>query len=93
MGGNFGFFGSVSAEQNHASVAAHLGKGGNFSIAEHTKLLADRQIHLAKVRRTEEDKLLSMIEQFKSNKVGLRGEDESKARKCLTSYMYKQFVS
>ena len=41
MGGNFGFFGSVSAEQNHASVTAHLGKGGNFCISEHIKLLAD----------------------------------------------------
>ena len=72
MEGNFGFGGLVSAKQNHASVAAHLGKGSNFCIAKHIKLLADRQMHLAKVGRTEEDKSLSTIDQFKSNKVGMR---------------------
>ena len=40
--GKSGFGGSVSAEQNHASVAAHLGKGGNFCIAKHIKLMEDR---------------------------------------------------
>ena len=50
-------------------------------------------MHFAKVRRTEEDKLLSTIYQFKSNKVGMRDENESEARKILSSYMYKQFLS
>ena len=75
MEGNFGFGGSLSAEQNHDSVAAHLGKGGKLCISEQIKLLADRQMHIAKVHRTEEEKLLSTTEQFKSNKVRLRGEN------------------
>ena len=74
MEGKFGFGGSVSAEQNHSSVTAHLGNGGNFCIAKHIKLLADQQVHLAKVCISEEDKLPSTIDQFKSNKVVLRGE-------------------
>ena len=41
MEGNFGFDGSVSAEQNHASVESHLGNGGNFCIAEKIKLMVD----------------------------------------------------
>ena len=93
MESNFGFGVSVSAEQNHASFAAHLGKGINLCIAEHIKLLEDRQSHLAKVRQTEGYKLLSMIDQFKSNKVELRGENESKARKVMSFYMNKKFLS
>ena len=65
MEGNCGFGGSMSAEQNNAIFAGHLRKGGNFCIAKHIKLLADPKIHLAKIRRTEEDKLLSTINQFK----------------------------
>ena len=65
MEGNFVFGGSVSAEQNYASVAAHLVKGVNFCISKHIKLLADQQMHIAKVCQTDEYKLLSMINQFK----------------------------
>jgi hypothetical protein len=48
--GNFNFDGSVPAEQNNSSIAAHMGHGGNFAIAKHDKALVNRQIHLAKQR-------------------------------------------
>ena len=41
MEGNFGFSGLVSAEQNHTSVSAHLGKGVNFCISKNIKFLSD----------------------------------------------------
>ena len=90
---NFVFGGSVSAEQNHAIVTDHIGMGVNFCIAKHIKLLADQQMHLANVLLTEEDKLISTIDQLKSNKLGLRGENESKASKVLSSYMYENCLS
>ena len=44
---NLGYKGSVPSEQNHASNIAHIGQGGNFSIAEHIKKLYDGQIYLS----------------------------------------------
>eukprot|EP00957_Ditylum_brightwellii_P206978 15350887-Ditylum_brightwellii.AAC.1 len=72
--------GSTHAEQNHASIVSHSRNGGNFSIAEHSKLLIERQVQQDKVR--SENKMRSYQPQrgFKSQKPGVKGEHENEAR-------------
>jgi hypothetical protein len=41
--GNLKMMGDAPAEQNHASVVAHLGKGASWSIPEHVRQLIERQ--------------------------------------------------
>lgn len=91
--GTFGFSGSVPAEQNHASIVAHLGRGGNLCIAEHIKLLVERQLHLAKIRQKNDNNLYLQICQFKSNLAGQRAINQKKARETLSSYMYYKFCN
>lgn len=91
MEGHFNFNGSVPAEQNHSSVAAHLGRGGNFEIAEHIKALVDRQVHFAKERKNHTDKLKSTIERFRSSLAGQRGRNEQEARKSLSLFGFNKY--
>jgi hypothetical protein len=88
LDGNFNFNGSVPAEQNHSSIAAHMGCGGNFAIAEHVKALVDRQIHLAKQRKSADDRLHSASERHKSSKAGSRGRDENAAQRVLSNFAF-----
>ena len=39
---HLGLNGSVPAEQNHASICAHIGNGRNFAICEHINKLHNR---------------------------------------------------
>ena len=41
--GNLGLLGSVPAEQNHASIVAHLGEGASWEIAQHIQHLMNCQ--------------------------------------------------
>jgi hypothetical protein len=54
--GNLLLDGSVPAEQNHSSVAAHLGRGGSWSVAEQVTKLLKRQTHISTKRRQIEQK-------------------------------------
>ena len=63
---NLGLNGSVPAEQNHASICAHIGNGGKFAMCEHINTLHDRQIDLTKKRMKKEHFLRSTIRNHKS---------------------------
>ena len=50
--GNLMVLGSVTAEQNHASIIAYIGEGGNWSIMLHmSKLMSRHQDHVKKKNR------------------------------------------
>ena len=88
--GNFGCKGSTHAEQNHSSITAHLGQGGNFSIVEHIKVLIERQVRLGKQRRELELKNNQTRKRFKSAKAGHRGLIETEAKKVLSTYAFEK---
>jgi hypothetical protein len=44
------FYGSVPAEENHSSMAAHLDLGASWSIVEQVSKLLERQKHLTSKR-------------------------------------------
>eukprot|EP00957_Ditylum_brightwellii_P015743 1186774-Ditylum_brightwellii.AAC.1 len=52
--GSFDCKGSTHTEQNDASIVCHLGSGGNFSIAEHLKLLIEMQVTQSKNKSENE---------------------------------------
>ena len=65
--GNLQVNGSVSAEQNHSSIKAHLGKGNHWSICENVKeLLVRQQLH-AKQKNADEQSLHVQSFKYKSN--------------------------
>ena len=49
--------GSVPAEQNHSSIIAYIGDGGNWSIMLHMSKLMSRHQDQVKKKKTEEDVL------------------------------------
>ena len=57
---SLGYNGSILSEQNHTSNCAHIGKGGNFYIAEQIKKLHDRQICFSQLRINTEHKRRQM---------------------------------
>eukprot|EP00957_Ditylum_brightwellii_P212073 15366932-Ditylum_brightwellii.AAC.1 len=79
--GSFGCKGSTYMDQNHASIVSHLGNGGNFSIAEHLKLLIERHIQQGKVRPENQIRSHQLQRGFKPQKPGVKGENENEARK------------
>ena len=88
---NLGLNGSVPAEQNHASICAHIGNGGNFAICEHINKLHDRQIDLTKKRMKKEHFLRSTIRNHKSTFVSNIAHIDVAARKMLSDKSYKIF--
>ena len=82
--GNLMVNGSVAAEQNHASVVAHLGKGANWGVAEHISHMLKRQIHLTTLRRQKENSRFVLTHRYKS-KLGM--EDQT-AKKSLSAFAY-----
>eukprot|EP00957_Ditylum_brightwellii_P094552 7200730-Ditylum_brightwellii.AAC.1 len=72
--GSFDCKGSTHTEQSHTSIVSHLGNGGNFSVAEHLKLLIERQVQQGKVKSENEIRSRQL-----SRKVG------PKPLSCLTS--------
>jgi hypothetical protein len=73
----------VSAEQNHSSIIAHLGKGANWSVVEHTSQLCNCQAHMAHKFRELENQLHVQVSQYKSGLVGSQKKDDNWPRKVF----------
>jgi hypothetical protein len=86
--GNLDLHGSVPAEQNHSSVAAHLGRGGSWSVAEQVTKLLDRQTHLTTKRRQNEQKAYVVAVKYKSKYCDQDGYDDEIAKRQLSTYAY-----
>ena len=89
--GNLFCKGSVPAEQNHASVVAHLGRGGNLSISEHITALTQRQCHLNQLRQKQENQRRLFRAKSSSTRAGQTGINDVCARKCLSSYAWNLY--
>ena len=84
--------GSVSAEQNHASIYACLGNGGNFSIVEHIQCLMKRQQELMASITSKEIRHISMVDAYKSKAFSDAESTaaDTLARQSLTGYAYEK---
>jgi hypothetical protein len=91
--GNLGLLGSVPAEQNHASIVAHLGEGGSWEIAQHIQHLMNRQKELTKQRTEKENSQYCSTLHYKSSKRGQERKDEEDAKKCLSNYAYQRLFT
>jgi hypothetical protein len=68
--GNLMMMGSTPAEQNHSSVAAHLGDGANWTISEHVRQLIERQNTLEKSFHHHDNKLYTSSLNFRLQLIG-----------------------
>jgi hypothetical protein len=86
--GNLKMMGSTPAEQNHSSVAAHLGNGANWTISEHVRQLIERQNTLEKSFHNHDNKLYTSCLIYRSDLTGQAKKDEELAKKNLTKYAF-----
>jgi hypothetical protein len=92
--GNLELRGSVPAEQNHASIRAHLGRGAigrgaMWSVPEHARRLMDRQSGLTTKRRKEEGNHFHRVRCYESSPRGQRKLDNEMATKNLAGWCVK----
>jgi hypothetical protein len=88
MEGNLLLHGSVPAEQKHSSVAAHLGAGASWSVAEQVKKLLLRQLHLTAKRRHKDSQAFVATVNYRSR---LQDQDtfvDEAAKQQLSQYGY-----
>jgi hypothetical protein len=88
--GNLMMMGDAPAEQNHSSVAAHLGNGSNWTISEHVRQLIERQNTLEKAFHYQDNKLYTSTLNYRSEHVGPGKKDEELAKKHLTKYAFNE---
>jgi hypothetical protein len=90
LGGSLGKNGDSTAEQNHSSVVAYLGDGGNFSIADQVKALLDRHQDRVQKKTKQEQNLIVSIDRYKSPLPhGYRATEDSKAKKlCPPTHIH-----
>jgi hypothetical protein len=88
--GNLGLLGSVPAEQNHASIVAHLGEGASWEIAQQITQLMNRQKELTKQRTEKENSLYCSTLHYKSSKRGQSAQDDEAAKTLLSNYAYQK---
>jgi hypothetical protein len=88
--GNLFLNGSVPAEQNHSSVAAHLGSGASWSVVEQVSKLLSRQTHLSSKRRQEESQAYVCHLKYKSKLPDKAGADDEEAKKQLSFFAYRK---
>ena len=88
--GNLFLNGSVPAEQNHASVSAHLGAGASWSVVEQVSKLMSRQTHLTSKRRQKETKAYVASLKYKSKLRDQDALDDETAKKRLSQYAYNK---
>jgi hypothetical protein len=62
--------GLVPAEQNHSSIVAHLGKGTNWSVVEHTSQLCTYLAHIAHKFHKLDNRLQVQVSWYKFGLVG-----------------------
>jgi hypothetical protein len=88
--GNLLMMGDAPAEQNHSSVAAHLGQGANWLVSEHVRQLIERQNTLEKTIHYQDNKLYTSSLSFRSQLVGSGKKDEEQAKKHLTIFAFNK---
>jgi hypothetical protein len=88
--GNLFLHGSVPAEQNHSSVAAHLGRGASWSVVEQVSRLLSRQTHLTSKRRHKDSKAYVGSLKYKSRLQDQAALDDETAKKKLSEYAYNK---
>ena len=86
--GNLFLNGSVPAEQNHSSVAAHLGAGASWSVVEQVSKLLSRQTHLTSKRRQKDTQSYVGSLRYKSRLRDQAAFDDENAKKKLSQYAY-----
>jgi hypothetical protein len=88
--GNLFLHGSVPAEQNQFSVAAHLGSGASWSVAEHGSKFLDHQKHLTSKRQKKDIQAMVGNHNYKSRLQDQAGPDDETAKKKLSQYVYNK---
>jgi hypothetical protein len=88
--GNLLLHGSVPAEQNHSSVAAHLGAGASWSVAEQVEKLLKRQCHLTAKRRHKDSQAFVANMNYKSQLQDQDAFDDEAAKQQLSQYGYNK---
>jgi hypothetical protein len=86
--GHLNLQGSVSAEQNHASIKAHLGDGATWYVADHARRLVERQSRLTPERRIEEAKHYHTVRKYQSMELGQCKVDKENAKTNLSGWAY-----
>jgi hypothetical protein len=91
--GNLLLHGSVPAEQNYSSVAAHLGAGASWSVAEQVEKLLLRQLHLTAKRQHKDSQAFVATVNYKSQLQDQDAFDDEAAKQQLSQYGYhKSFL-
>ena len=91
-GGSLGKHGDSHSEQNHGSVVAYLGQGGNLSIVEQVRALMKRHQNRLRNKTTQESSLAVSLElPYKTPFEEYEGRADCDARLVLSEYTYKKF--
>jgi hypothetical protein len=80
--------GSLPAEQNHASVAAHLGASASWSIVEQATMLLLWQTHLTAKRQEKNTQAFVGSKNYKSRLQDQAASDNEAAKKQLSHYAW-----
>ncbi len=88
IAGNLFLHGSVPAEQNPSSVAAHLGPGASWSVVEQVSRLLERQKLLTAKRQQKESQAYVGSFKYMSSLQDQAGLDDETAKKQLSQYAY-----
>jgi hypothetical protein len=86
--GNLLLHGSVPVQQNHSSVAAHLGAGASWSVAEQVEKLLLRQLHLTAKQRHKDSQAFVATVNYKSRLQDQDAFHEEAANQQLSQYGY-----
>jgi hypothetical protein len=65
--GNLLLHGSVPVEENHSSVAAHLGAGASWSVVKQVQKLLSRNLHLTSKRQHKDSQAFVASVNYKSH--------------------------
>jgi hypothetical protein len=88
--GNLLLHGSVPAEPNQSSVAAHLGAGASWSVAEQVEKLLCRQVHLTAKRGHKDSHAFVATVNYKSRLQDQDAFDDEAAKQQLSQYGYNK---
>ena len=89
--GNMNLMGSTPAEQNHASITFHLGKGASWSLAEQIVQLFKRQQFDVKKKTQLESEHYVSSHIYISTYGGQMRKDDVDFKKVLTKYAHEIF--
>jgi hypothetical protein len=91
--GNLLLNSSVPAEQNHSSMAAHLGAGASWSVVEQVTKLLLWQTHLTTKRQEKNTQAFVGTRNYKSRLQDQAGSDDEATKKQLSHYAYHKLFA